>query len=189
MARVVQGLRPPPGNERQRVARPIKLARGTQRPTGPKMFRPGTKPQIITGPNQPPAGFLNGNNSRSEWMIFWALTKLLGPEGEGNWLYQGKIGRGLPGGSKPDFVVYQLVPMAIRIQTERYHVAVSERKHAYDDEQRVQLERQGYRVYDIYEQDYINDPMGVAALRVTQEVLENRQRPNPVRMRTAMARG
>lgn len=188
MAKRVQGQKAPDGAVR--FARPLKAPRATQRPTGPKMFRPGAKPILLVDWATPPPGFLNGNNSISEYMIYKALSLLLGPESEGNWLYQGKVGMGgLPGGSKPDFVVFQQPPLAIRIQTQRYHEMIRAARQNYDDEQRIQLMRSGYNVVDIHETDYINDLTGKAALALTSDALQGKQRPNPVRMHTSLARG
>lgn len=188
MARRVQGQKAPDGAVKW--PRPLKPARPTQRPTGPKMFRPGTKPMILNDWMNPPPGFLNGNNSLSEWLIYKSLTLILGPEQNGAWQYQGKINAQLPGGAKPDFVVTQSSrPLALRVQTERFHIAVSSFKQFNDDEQRIQLGRQGYDVCDIYEEHYINDETGKAALKVTNDCLNGRQRANPIRQHTSLARG
>jgi hypothetical protein len=135
MPQAPPGLHRPPGTSG--VARPLATPRGTQRPSGSRRYHVNSKPQIMTGwAAGPPEGFVTGNTSLDEWPIWWALNKILGPPGP-EWLYQGRIGIGMLGSSKPDFVVFQDPPLVIRVQSDRYHLTVNGFRQAYDREQRV----------------------------------------------------
>jgi hypothetical protein len=187
MPQAPPGLHRPPGTSG--VARPLATPRGTQRPSGSRRYHVNSKPQIMTGwAAGPPEGFVTGNTSLDEWPIWWALNKILGPPGA-EWLYQGRIGIGMLGSSKPDFVVFQDPPLVIRVQSDRYHLTVNGFRQAYDREQRVTLERAGYHVIDVFPQHYMYDPTySTAVLIVVREALSGRQRADPLTTFTSIAR-
>jgi hypothetical protein len=188
VAKAPPGLARPPGTTA--VARPLQPPRATVRPTGMRRFGLNTKPQIMTGwAWGPPPGFLNGNNSVEEWPVWWALNHELGPPDQGEWTYQTRIAPQLPGGIKPDFVIYQDPPLVFRVQSDRYHLTVDAFKQAYDREQRIQLERMGYGVIDLFPQHYMVDvTYSVAVLAVVREGLQGRQRSDPLLTATSNAR-
>jgi hypothetical protein len=160
-----------------------KPPRPTIFPSGPKGLGLERKPVIVGGPGEPFPGFLGQNNSLSEWPPYWALTKIKGPEGEASgWWYQKSEsgGRHLPGGSVLDFSIEDQYPMiALRCQTERFHVGVSSQKRAYDREQLIFLSQQGYRVVDIYDYQYLGDETGQAIIKLIWAVLNGQQQPDP----------
>jgi hypothetical protein len=122
---------------------------------------------LISGPGDPPPGFLNGQNSLTEWVCYWALAKIFNnPRGQDyrkppfyggfpDWGYQvAELGghvRAL-GSAVVDFVIYQGgTIIGIRIQTERFHIFTDSRRHAADAFQLAQLEANGMRVVDVYD--------------------------------------
>jgi hypothetical protein len=151
-------------------------------PTGPRyIYADTSNPLHSSGPGPPPPGFIGGTNSVSEWYIYWALTKLLGPEGR-EWTYQSSYlgGRRMKGGAVVDFVVFTpRYNIGLRIQTFYFHLAAGSYKQASDLEQRVNLEHQDLRIIDIYEQDFIGDKTGQSAIRVVQMALNGNEAPNP----------
>lgn len=167
--------------------RPRKPPTGVVRPTGQKRFGVTNNPVLLGGPGrQPYGGFvMTGNNSLEEWPPYWALLKLLGPPSPGVWTYQGKIGTGLPGASKPDFIINSNPqrPVIVRVQSAQYHIGVGSWKAAYDIDQRVALEKQGYSVIDIFPQYYLVDNYGPGTARAViatmQEAMAGRQRTDP----------
>jgi hypothetical protein len=125
-------------------------------------------------------------------VIFWACEKKFGPEGE-RWTYQGKINAQLPGGIKPDFVLYQEPRnVIIRVQSERYHQQVNSWVAAYDIQQRLELEKRGNIVIDVFPEYYMLDDFGPltgkAAIWTVTEAEQGRQRPDPRATKTSWAR-
>ncbi len=166
-------------------------ARKTQRPRPPAVFASGKQRQILSGPGLPPPGFIIGTTSLSEWYIYWAFTKVKGRPGENSWGFQIDAGggRGTKGGAVIDFVVWDQEPrLAIRIQTERYHIAVPGRVQAYDETSKRMLERIGYKVIDIYEEHFIRDKSGQMAIVLVKEALQGKQRPSPITLPQSRAR-
>lgn len=169
--------------------------RPTQRPTGPKFLRLTKNPSWQSGPGNPPAGFVKGSTSKSEWIIYWALTKILGPEATGGWSYQQSVlgGREKRGGSVADFALYLTNPITLlRIQTERWHITQPSSRQQFDVDQRRALERAGYVVIDIFDEDFLTEDdftTGQAAIKVVHEAIQGVQMPNPVTTQTSRARG
>lgn len=124
----------------------------------------------------------SGTTSLSEAMVYWALLKIVGPEGQG-WKYQDSVmgGRHGPGGAVVDFVVYyRSVAYAIRLQTYRYHIAAGPEKQAYDQDQIVNLSTLNVIVVDIYEQDFIDDTSGQAVLQVVYRAINGQYSMSPI---------
>lgn len=187
------GVARPPGLPK--VARPPLAPHGTQRPGGAKRYGVNRKPTTLGGPGPPPSSFLTGNIGADEWPIWWACNRLFkqGP-GQGMWLFQTRISPQLPGGIKPDFVLVGQFPnIVMRVQSDRYHVAVPWDKAHYDIEQRLALERLGYTVIDLFPSLYLIDgygPLtGQAAIRAVREAQQQRQRMNPRGTGTGWVRG
>lgn len=140
----------------------------------PAVFRRGEglykfyrEPIIVDWPATPPPGFLNGNNSVSEWWCYVAYSRILGPEGR-LWGYQVPAagGRKIPGGAVVDFVLNLGTRYAVRVQTIRFHIAVPQWKQEYDRQQRRTLEDAGFRVIDLWEPRFIFDRTGRATMYV-----------------------
>lgn len=180
----------PPG---QWGARPLPVPREVQRPTGPR-FLNQKRDVSESGPGEPPPGFVTATTSREEWVIYWALTKILGPPERGSWSYQSNLlgGRERAGGAVADFVITNRRPsLIIRVQTERFHIATEYEKQARDELQKASLERAGFRVLDVYAEHFMrstNFETGQAAIAVVWDALKGIQRPNPITSRTSLAR-
>lgn len=172
-------------------------------PTGPRMYKPLPMDEggYVGGPGLPPPGFLGPFNSITEWFIYWALAKIFGepqeyrkPPFEGgwpDWTYQKAFngGRDMPGGSVIDFVVYNPGParnaVALRIVTEYWHIFTTAEKQTSDTEQRFFLE-DNFILMDIYDQDFINDSTGQAAIQVVKSAIGLIEKPNPMLLGTAL---
>lgn len=135
------------------------------------------------GPGDPPAGFVGGTTSKTEWWVFWAFTILMGPEGV-TWTYQESFqgGRHVPGGSVADFVLYMpMQTIIVRVQTWRFHFAAGAEKMQADVEQKVALHSIWGEeiVVDIYEQHFIHDATGKAVLEVCADAMAGIEWPSP----------
>ena len=178
---------------------PPTLRHKTERPTGLR-FVP--KMEQVPGPGDPPDGFLNGQNSLTEWYFYWALAKVFNnPHGNDvrkapfyggwpDWSYQtAELGghvRAL-GSAVVDFVVYQgMTLIFIRIQTERFHLFADNKKQAYDRLQRATLESNGPYVVDVYDTAILNDPSGQKAVIAAKRAIGRIQDINPDIGRTAL---
>jgi hypothetical protein len=163
--------------KRARIPRP---PRPTIYPQGPKGLGLQKKPVVyntITPEMFPGVEFA----SYDELLPYWAFTKILGPEGL-NWYYQKSEmgGRHLPGGSVLDFSIEDREPkIAVRVQTERFHVGVNSEKRAYDYEQMLFLSQSGFVVHDIFSHQYLHDETGQTCLRLCWAILNGFVQPNP----------
>jgi len=136
------------------------------------------------GPGEPPVGFVGGTTSATEWYVFWAFEKLLGPEGV-NWTYQESFqgGRHVPGGAVIDFVLYMpMQTILVRVQTWRFHFGDGPDKIQADTEQKIaNTSIWGEEiVVDIYEQYFIDDDTGKAVLEVCSDAMQGVEWPNPI---------
>jgi hypothetical protein len=175
----------------QKVRLP-KLRRPPAMPTGPKRLRLTSPEEVRGGPGNAPPGFLNSINSKSEWIVYWALAKIFGnPQdvrqgpfvgGPPDWSYQAAYDGGSRnvGGSVVDFIVYTAkVPVGIRLVTEYYHLFTNRRKQVQDEMQKLALEG-AVDIVDVYDYDFLNDPTGEAAVRVVKLAIGRMERPNPL---------
>lgn len=155
----------------------------SMRQYGPSVLGLGTKPVYVGGPGEPPAGFVGGTTSATEWYFYWACEKILGPEGI-RWDFQSSQmgGRHQAGGAVVDFVIMQNrgLRVGVRIQTYRFHQNVDSFKQAYDIAQFRALYGPDFIIIDVFEDQYINDQTGQAAIVAVLEVINNKQRPNPL---------
>lgn len=194
----IPGLVKPPN--RRRPVRPQRMPTIASFPRGPRLYAIPQDQQIGTnGPNEPPAGFVSPTTSRVEWWVYWALSKVLGfPKDPrqppyvgwpGLWSYQtayeGGRSRTQPGGQIIDFVVepHELTngtPVALRLQTERFHIFTDDRKQAYEQLLRSRLSTH-YVVRDLYEQNFLFDQSGQAVVIAVKNALAGLVEPNPVR--------
>ena len=136
------------------------------------------------GPGEPPANFVGGTTSKTEWYVYWALLKLLGREGN-QWSYQESFfgGRHIPGGSVVDFVLYMpMQTILVRVQTWRFHFGEGAEKIQADIEQKVALHSIFGEeiVVDVYEQYFINDETGRSVIEVMKDAMAGIEWPNPL---------
>lgn len=131
-----------------------------------------------------PQLFATGTTSSDEGFAYWALLHIIGPEGTIGttglvWYYQSKVGGGSnrPGGAIVDFIVEGALPnwdIGIRIVTPFFHDNAGAFKRGTDAEQVYSLLDNGIFVVDVNSRDYINDPKGIAAIRVMSKAIETR---------------
>lgn len=178
-------------------SRPPLLRHKAQKPTGMRFVPQGE--QIMGGYGEPPAGFLNGQNSVTEWIAYWALARIFqNPKGDDvrsgpfiggwpDWSYQVKFSANTTSGrTAVDFVINQgATTIGIRIQTERYHIFTSSRIQAYDSLQRFNLEK-GMEIVDIYDNELLGDPSGQKAIIAMKRAIGRLENINPVVARTAI---
>lgn len=188
----------PPLPKLTKEPRPLKVDKMPIRPVGPRRFRLDATPRTIgTGPGDPPPGFLNQWNSRSEWRYYWALCKHLdSPKdcrrppfvGGQNWQYQTKdpvYGGRVPGGQVMDFIVTQgHLTTGLRIQTERWHVMANAAQQAKDFFLKSHIVSVD-RVIDLFDQYSVGDPSGHATIVQVARALKGIADPDPLRLGTA----
>jgi hypothetical protein len=176
--------------------RPAAFPRGKRLWKGPK--------QSLEGPGEPPVGFLTVTNSRTEWMVYWALWILLHEPGDvrtagahqiggfhGGTRFQYQVaandGRLRNLGSVSDFVI-KLTPTVIiwlRVDTAYYHSNADPSQKARDLYVRTHDVPPGVIVRSVFDQDFVGDPSGKAVLRAVQDALNYIERPNPATSGTA----
>lgn len=188
---------------RRRPVRPPRLRSIPSIPRGPRMYRQKPGADRISGPGEPPPGFLTFTNSRTEWVIYWAISKVLkypknpriGPFAgyPGMWSYQTPFegGRAIRGGQVIDFMIEspnsKYGTLAIRIQTERYHVFADYRKRAKEVILQTRVARH-VRIVDIFEQDITMGPnaeSGLAAIMEVKKAIFGAKAFDPLRAGTA----
>lgn len=193
----VSGLIKPPN--RRRPVRPPRLSSMSAIPRGPKLYHiPWEQRKGTTGPGEPPAGFVSPTTSVVEWHVYWALSKVLGVPKEprkgpfigypGSWAYQQAYegGRSRTGGGQViDFVIEPNPltdgqPIALRIQTEHYHIFTDSLKQSYEQLLRSRLSAH-YITRDLFEQNFLFDPTGQAVVIAVKNALRGVVEPNPVR--------
>ena len=170
-------------------------------PKGPSLYREAIDKGYRGPTAEPPPGFLGGQNSSYEWMIYHALAKVTGfPEdprrppfigAPGVWTYQKAWdeGRRQVGGSVIDFVVYAGAnsdyDVAFRIQTEWHHIYTDMENQAHDALQFARLS-EFMRVVDLYDSDFAWDQTNQAAIVMIKDALAGRVYPNPISDGTTM---
>lgn len=180
---------------KERGLRYVTSAKEFAPPTAPRgVFPTGSKAisnltRVIHtggGPGAQEEQYKGGTTSDSEFFIIWALRQIFKylPDGGENtaWAYQSSYlgGRHIPGGAVVDFIIFgELWQTGLRIQTFFFHLSAGSEKQESDYDQKISLEGGGLRIIDIYEQDYIHDKTGKAAIRVVLEALAGTERMNP----------
>lgn len=167
------------------------------RPTGLRIIPKGE--ELISGPGKSPPGFVSGKTSESEWPIYWAFSRIfknpMNPRsapflgGSPDWFYQSEQNTlfGISGATNVDFVIYQSPTIiGIRLLSERYHLFTSSEKQAYDEQQKSALEAAGVTVFDLYEDEYLNDPSGQAAIIACKRAIGRLASLNPLTSGTAL---
>jgi hypothetical protein len=145
------------------------------------------------GPGNPPANFVGGTTSAEEWYVYWAMAKVFGSPRDprkppffgaedGSWDYQSPIlgtYTRSPGSAVIDFVAHlQAEDVAIRLQTERFHVFAGPEQNRFDRESLIAISK-FMRVEDVFSQDLIADPTGEAAVVAVKNALAGSSRADP----------
>jgi len=180
---------------RRDLIRPPILRSPPMTPRGPLLTREPADKGYQGKAAVPPDNFVGGNNSQYEWQIYHALAKVTGEPKDprmppfigapGIWSYQKAWddGRHMPGGSVIDFVVYagghSRNTIAVRVQTEHFHIFASQDVQAYDMLQYWRLS-EFFQVIDVYDSDFAWDPTNAAACSVVADMLAGKVFPNPI---------
>lgn len=181
---------------RRTSTRPVRLKSLPAFPKGPKQFQVTQEQERpITDWSTPPAGFLTPWNSVVEWTVYKGCWKVLHCPGDaedsdftgypGIFTYQSPFsgGRQIRGGAVIDFLIdqnpFDTAMVAIRLQTERFHLSSFGGAKAMYDLLQAQRISAAYDVRDLYETSFINDPTGAAVCRALIGVLSGRTQPNP----------
>jgi hypothetical protein len=173
--------------------RPPRIRHAPVTSRGPRYLQ---KKTIHTGgPGQPPPDFVTNTTSASEWVIYWASKRAFDPDqdprqppffGGRDWYYQSQVlsrirdSHAKSVSTNVDFIYQFSYPyVAVRLQSYRFHEDVDAFKQAYD---RIQLARLSgvYEVVDIYEEDFIGDPTGEAAILVVKAAVGLVRHQNPL---------
>lgn len=189
---------------RRRPVRPPRMRTIPTMPRGPRLYHQSPGSDIMSGPGEPPEGFLTYTNSRSEWWIYWAISKVLkfprnprqGPFNgyPGLWTYQSPFegGRAIRGGQVIDFMIESpstnYGTVAIRIQTERYHVMTNDAEKTAREEILQARVGRHVRIVDIFEQDFMMGPnakSGLAAIMEVKRAIYGGKASDPLKAGTA----
>lgn len=171
----------------RRSALPPLPRRPTAIPLGPRAYRVTHKNSYrLSGPGLAPPGFITQQQTASEWVWYWASMKVLDPEkdprqgpyyGGDLWDYQRQTLDQIKGqhskalSTNIDFFYRLAYPgLAVRIQTYRYHLATTSYKQAYDEAQQIR-ELGAFDEVDVYEQEFLSDETGQAAILRLKTVL------------------
>lgn len=183
------------------IYRPPRLRTPPSLPTGPRLYREPSDKGYVGPTSDPPPGFVVGTTSKTEWMVYHALSKVTGFPSDprqppfigapGVWSYQKAWdeGRRMVGGSVIDFVVYgggrSSQDLAFRIQTEAWHIYAGTKEHMHDY---IQFQRlsQYMRTIDLYDQDFAFDPTNQACIVLIRRALNGEVEPNPITDGTTM---
>jgi len=136
-----------------------------------------------------PQLFATSSTSAHEGYAYWALLKLIGPEGEPGkngltWFYQSKVngGGGRAGGSVVDFLIEgytRAVSLGIRIVTPFFHETQGADVRAFDFEQSFRLLDQDVFVVDVRSKFYMHDKSGQTVIRVMNRAIQNQPDYSP----------
>jgi len=180
-------------------AKPKGIRTPARVPYGPSILRSIQKETYGSGYGEPPPGFVVGQTSVTEWIVYYSLAKIFDDPkdprkppyfGGTNWGYQiARLGGHVRavGSAVIDFVVYhEATTVGIRVVTERYHIFAGSRQQAYDTLQRAELERSGITVVDLYDDDLLGDPSGQKAIIATKRAIGMLEPINPMLAGTAI---
>lgn len=178
----------------------LKSLNTKKRTAAPKVRRPPIRTNLptnlkhgrrrVVGPGTPPPGFVSATTSGSEWIMYWALWKVLHEDGDPrrppfhgglHFDYQVPLGGGRhnPGGTVVDFVVkLPRRDIGLYLQTDRYHLTAGARQTAFDQQKLLQAARY-MKVVPVFESDIIADPTGEQACRTMVGALGGRAQINP----------
>jgi hypothetical protein len=185
------------------LKRPPTLRTFTQIPLGKREFQYANlqKSDVKGGPGPAPPGFGGPTVSYTEWMVYWALWKVMASAGDvrksgppfigfpPDWTYQQPFigGRAEPGGAIVDFIVWRTQtgrPTGFRVQTEYYHLFTSYDKQVSDLLQKQKLADQ-IDVVDLYDYLFTGDATGQLVIQTVKSALGLIETPDPLRGATA----
>lgn len=132
------------------------------------------------------------HSSKMEWHL-WLAAKLIFKQDPGEfWFFQYPFagGRRVRGGQVIDVAITGTnPPIAVRLQSDRYHVGVNHLKRWEDEQQRQQLLDAGWWCVNIYEQ-YLRKTLynGRAALFWMRQAMSGVEAPSPAAYRTSEAK-
>lgn len=172
-----------------------KLKRPPTIATGPKIYRLQSEPYRLGPPGEPPPGFVTPKTSATEWPVYWGLARIFrepSPErvrtgpfvgGPPIWTYQAYVDAGAEKSANVDFVVWNPgprgKPIAIRVQTEAYHLFANNDTQVFDILHRERVSG-GYTVIDIFDYDFMRDGTGQAIIVILKQALGLIERPDPI---------
>lgn len=182
----------------RQVQRPPTLRVFTELGLGSRTYKYNKQPLVTSGFGDPPPGFIIVSTSLSEWMVYWALSKIYGLPVDprqgpfigapGIWGYQvPAMGGRAVGGAVVDFTVQDTrsgIPIGIRIQTELWHLFTANRKQASDLLQRQRL-MEDMTIVDVYDYQYTGDKTGQQVIQVMKAAIGAIEIPDPLRGATA----
>jgi hypothetical protein len=163
-----------------------RLRRPPVRNTGPRELRLQSDPVQKAGPGAPPEGFITAHQSKTEWVWYWASSRVLkdprdprkGPfVGGATWQYQKAIDGGrIIGGQVVDFVylLEKNKTLGVRIQTEHFHIMTDAATQLQDFFLKTS-QRAVDQVIDVYDQDWLWDASGQAACAAVANALKGVQ--------------
>ncbi len=174
----------------------LNARRAPARPTGPRMYGLSKAPIVLGGPGTPPNGFLTVHTTAVEWVAYFWLWDVLGVEGDPRdppfvgapdfrFAYQ-KVFPGLGGGktgsTSIDFLVRQgpRGDLAVRIQSEAFHVFAKSDQIVYDRFQKGRIARTE-DIIDVFEQYLMTDAQrrGGSAHRVIEDAVHRIEWADP----------
>ncbi len=158
---------------------------------GPRILGLSKDLPTTSGPGEPPDGFVGGTTSLSEWYLYWAMEKILTPLNIHFEYQEAQMGgRQRAGGAVVDYVIYLWNEMIlVRLQTYRFHFNVDPGQMLYDYLQLLALYGDDVIVIDVYEQDFIFDESGQAAIDIVLDIVNHRWRPNPLAIGNVIGTG
>jgi hypothetical protein len=161
-------------------------------PRGREELKLGLKSvSYLTGPGEPPDGFVDIWTSITEWYVYWALFKLTSPGmdarrppflGNDHFVYQkAEQGGRVPGGSVTDFAITTPTGyIGLRVETERWHIWTTAEKQMNDLQIKTHLDSME-RVISIWDQHFIGDETGQQVIHVVSLALKGIELPSPIK--------
>ncbi len=151
------------------------LPRPAAMPRGPKwMQRLRKEAKLLSGPGRPPPGFATATTSNLEWIVYWAIYKILLPTRDprsatngnfygydGVFRYQKAFEGGRdPGGSLIDFVIEYgpkiKTQTAIRVQSVYRHQDAPARQQSVDRLRKIRIAAD-MPIVDLWDYDLLLD--------------------------------
>jgi hypothetical protein len=161
-----------PTFNRGKSQRPPTMPKPVTFPRGPKWEQKLRKnATTITGPGQPPPGFVRGTTSSVEWVVYWALFKILAPTRDprqapfwgldGVFRYQKAFNNGRERGGSVLDCHHEYGPkirtrVGIRLQTTRFHEQAPAQQIMMDRMRRQWLSAQ-MTVIDLWDYEILED--------------------------------
>jgi hypothetical protein len=173
-----------------RKGRPGKVGKDPIRRYGPRALRRFADPKLTPDFCQPWPGFVTATTSLTEQMAYAAIAIFMDdpqewwkPPYNGGiyWRYQQNIqgGRLMLGGQVIDYEVqYKGLIIGLRLQSSRWHVMAEHAKQVMD--LFAKTNTPGLVIRDIFEQDFVGDCTGRAAVAVISRTLTTAENASPL---------